>query len=131
MRAFLPLWVLWWLGCPLYTYGLATGSEWATAVGAFSWLAAFGWFEAIPLVMGRPEWTLSGVVGWLIRRLSVGGDRSWGWLADVIALPVSVLIVYALVLLIPGWTGWAVGLGWALLLSVLLHRHWRHMAWAK
>ena len=122
------VWAFWWLGTPLYTYGLATGASWATPLGAFTWLAAFGPFEAVPMTAGRSEWTLSGVVGRLIWRLSAGGDRSWGWLADAIALPVAVLIVYTFVRLFGGWVGWTLGLGWALLLLVLLHRHWRHVA---
>lgn len=126
---FLAVWSFWWIGTPIYTYGLATGAEWATPVGAFSWLAMFGWFEAVPMLMGRDEWTLSGVVGWLIWRLSAGGDRSWSWLADVLALPIAVLLVYTFAALFGGWVGWTLGLGWGGLLLVLLHRHWRWMSW--
>ncbi len=127
---FIAIWTFWILGCPIYTYGLAAEAAWATQIGAFVWLAMFGWFEAFPLIMKRNAWTLSGVVGFLIWRLSAGGDRSWAWLADAIALPVSVLLVYTLVALFPGWTGWTLGLGYGGLLLAILHRHFRWMSQA-
>lgn len=126
--AFLILWSFWWLGCSIYTWALATGTEWAIPIGGFAWLAGFAWFEAIPLKMRKPGWTLSGVVGFLIWRPSKGKDPAWGWLADAIALPVAVLLTYTLVRLFPGWTGWTLGLGYGALLLVILHGHFRLMS---
>jgi hypothetical protein len=129
---FLVVWAFWWLGCPIYTYGLATGQEWATPVGGFTWLAMFGWFEAFPLILGQYRWTLSGVIGWLIALLTGGDkDRSWHWLADALALPIAVLIVVTFAALFGGWVGWTLGLGWGGLTLVLLRRHWRFMAGAR
>jgi hypothetical protein len=124
---FLVVWAFWTLGCPIYTYGLATGQEWATPIGGFTWLAMFGWFEAFPLIMRQPAWTLSGVIGWLIQLLSGGKDRSWYWLAEVFALPISVLLLVTFAALFGGWIGWTMGLGWGVLVFALLRKHWRYM----
>jgi hypothetical protein len=125
---FAATWSFWLVGTVLYTYGLATGRAWATPFGALCWLASFGWLEALPMAMRRPEYTLSGVVGWLIWRLEGEADTAWRWLADAITLPVAVLIVYTAVALFGGWAGWALGLGWGALLLVTMHGHWRYMA---